>query len=143
MKKTFSIKSLADWDTLAQTIAPDLKAGSILALSGPLGAGKTTFVQALARALGSKDKPKSPTFALMRIYRLKHPKLKRLIHVDAYRIENENDLLVLNLDEELAEPGTILAIEWPENIEKWLRTKKVLHMGIAVGRSPSLRKMQW
>jgi tRNA threonylcarbamoyladenosine biosynthesis protein TsaE len=142
MKKIFSIHSLDDWNALAQQIAPDLVSGSILALSGPLGAGKTTFVQALAKALGSKDKPKSPTFALMRIYRLKHPTLKRLVHVDAYRIENEQDLLVLNLDEELTEPGTMLAIEWPEHITRWLRKKKTLRLSIKLERGQRITRLE-
>jgi tRNA threonylcarbamoyladenosine biosynthesis protein TsaE len=92
----------------------------ILALSGPLGAGKTTFVQELVAFLGSKDVPKSPTFSLLRTYRLQNESFKRLLHVDAYRIENEAEMMILNLDEELEESGTIAAIEWPEQIPLWM-----------------------
>lgn len=118
---TYHIDAFSDWDLCATSIAPELRPGDILALSGPLGAGKTTFTQALARALGSEGDPRSPTFSLMRTYRLNnHPSLKRLIHIDAYRLEKPEDMLALNLEEEMAESGTLLVIEWPENIQAWL-----------------------
>ena len=122
------IKTVDDWKKLAREIAPSLTSGTVLALSGHLGAGKTTFVQALAEILGAKGSPRSPTFSLVRTYKLKtaNDKLTRLVHVDAYRIERAEDLLPLNLDEELAEPGTILVLEWPENAVSWI--KKQLSM---------------
>lgn len=112
-----------EWDAIAKKIAPLLKSGTILTLSGPLGAGKTTFVQSLARLLGATVRPKSPTFALVRTYKLPPTsyKLSRLVHVDAYRLEKPEDLLPLDLDEELEEEGTIVAIEWPENVEAWVK----------------------
>ncbi len=122
----FFIKNLEDWDTLAKKIALRLRPGTIITLSGPLGAGKTTFVQALARVLGSRQTPKSPTFSLVRVHRLV-PKSgstpstpTRIVHVDAYRIEKSEDILPLGLDEALAEPGAILCIEWPEHLASWL-----------------------
>ena len=125
----FLVKHLEDWTTVARSITPHLRSGTILTLSGPLGAGKTTFVQALAKELGSQSAPKSPTFSLLRTYGLKTGSdVRRLVHVDAYRIEKPKDVLPLNLDEELTEPGTILAIEWPENLQAWLdrqTTKKI------------------
>lgn len=111
-----------DWKNVAQAIIQQLKPGTIIALSGPLGAGKTTLVQFLARELGAETNPRSPTFALIHTYHLKNKlSLKRLVHVDAYRIEKPEDILPLNLQEELSEPGTVLAIEWPENIQSWLK----------------------
>ncbi|MSR85116.1 tRNA (adenosine(37)-N6)-threonylcarbamoyltransferase complex ATPase subunit type 1 TsaE [Candidatus Uhrbacteria bacterium] len=133
------IKSLEDWQKVIKTLLPHLKYGTILALSGPLGAGKTTFVQLLAKALGAKVNPRSPTFSLVRNYSLLTTNylLKRLVHVDAYRIEDEKDLLPLNLDEELAEPGTIMAIEWPENIKKWLTHQRtpIIHIDISLQKT--------
>ena len=127
--KKFLIKKLEDWTAVAEAVAESLEPRAILTLSGPLGAGKTTFVQALAKELGSTSAPKSPTFSLLRTYGLKKgADVRRLIHVDAYRIEKPEDVLPLNLDEELAEPGTVLAIEWPENLQAWLErqtTKKI------------------
>lgn len=103
-----------------------------MALQGPLGAGKTTFVQALASVLGAKRVPKSPTFSMLRTYRVSHGKIKRLLHVDAYRIENERDLVPLDLDAELFEPGTVLVLEWPENVKKWLSRHPHMTLKIAI-----------
>ncbi len=116
----------AGWDFIAHDIASRLEAGDVITLQGPLGAGKTTFVQSLARALGIKKTPQSPTFSLMRTYVVpKHPRFKRLVHMDAYRIDDESDLLALDLDSELHEPGTLLVIEWPEKIPTFLKGKSV------------------
>lgn len=116
----FVVITLEDWKSVAETVAQSLKPGSVLALSGPLGVGKTTFVQALAQVLGATRSPKSPTFALVRTYPLKQGNLKRLVHVDAYRIQKPEDLRTLNLEEELAEPGTVMVIEWPEQAGAWI-----------------------
>lgn len=128
--KSFVVHELDDWDMVAGHLASIIKSGSIVTLSGPLGAGKTTLVQYLAKTLGTPRRAISPTFALMRIYKLKGLQapgsIRRLVHVDAYRIEDEKDLVVLDLDEELAEPGTVLLIEWPGNIKGWLADKKGL-----------------
>lgn len=126
--KTYSIPKVESWARVARDIMKHLTPGSIVALSGPLGAGKTTFVQALAREFGIQRLPQSPTFALMRTYpipaRTRHAvSLRRLIHVDAYRIEQEADFLVLDLDEELADGGSVLVIEWPEHVPGWLKKR--------------------
>jgi tRNA threonylcarbamoyl adenosine modification protein YjeE len=74
-------------------------------------------VQALAKALGAKGVPRSPTFSLMRTYQVgKRIGIKRLIHVDAYRLESLGDAHALGLDEELAGNDTVLAIEWAEKL---------------------------
>lgn len=114
------VHQMEDWDLLARQIIPRLQPGTILALSGPLGAGKTAFVQALARALGAGENPRSPTFSLVRSYRVKADPIKNLVHVDAYRLDEEKDALALGLDELLLEPGTILAVEWPEKLRNLL-----------------------
>lgn len=114
------VNELVDWNHLAETMVSGLVAGDILALSGPLGAGKTTFTQALAQTLGVKEVPRSPTFSLMSTYQIhNHPVLRRLVHIDAYRLEKPGDILALNLEEELMEPGSLFVIEWPENIQAW------------------------
>jgi tRNA threonylcarbamoyladenosine biosynthesis protein TsaE len=119
-KVQWDIMTLNAWAAFAKHVATDIHDGDIITLSGPLGAGKTTFVQYLAKELGSKASPKSPTFALMRAYPVSKKGIRRLLHVDAYRIDDERDLLPLDLDEELQERGTVLVIEWPEKIPEWL-----------------------
>jgi len=125
--KKWTLKKEGDWNAVVKTVSSEFKDGDVLAISGVLGAGKTTFVQHFARTLGAKKEAKSPTFALMREYAIRSG---RLLHVDAYRIENERDLLALNLDEELLVPGTMLVIEWPENIPSWLEKKP--HKGLEI-----------
>jgi len=134
---SFILPSIRAWDAFARKIVKRLKPGYILALSGELGMGKTTCVQALARALGIHRLPSSPTFAIMRSYRL--PKsvngIRRLIHVDAYRIENENDLVVLDLEDELSDGCSILVLEWPENVPNWILRHDVTTLHITENKT--------
>lgn len=130
----WNIPTPESWSIVAKAIASRLKDGDILMLLGPLGAGKTTFVQALAEELGAKKTPKSPTFSMLRTYAINKRGLKRLLHMDAYRIDNEADLLPLDLDEELYIPGTILVIEWPEQIPQWLKARKAHQLTISIAK---------
>ncbi len=120
--KKIIVQDEKSWGVVVKEVKKILLPGMILTLQGPLGAGKTTFVQAFAKDVGIEKNIVSPTFSLMRSYIL--PKrvkgIKRIIHVDAYRIENEKDMLALDLSEELADNMSILFIEWPENISRWV-----------------------
>ena len=131
-KKTqeFSLSEVSDWTEVAVRVRELLAPGTIVTLSGPLGAGKTTFVQALAQELGIRERPQSPTFALMRSYRLPKPVngISRLVHVDAYRIEDERDFVTLDLDYELSDGKSVLMLEWPENVKGWLKKRALLKL---------------
>jgi tRNA threonylcarbamoyladenosine biosynthesis protein TsaE len=120
--KRFDVPSVESWERITKEIRSDLRPGMMLALSGPLGAGKTTFVQTLAKALGIVKPTVSPTFSLLRSYRLPKPVngITRLLHVDAYRIEHESELLPLDLDAELSDQETILVLEWPEQVPRFV-----------------------
>jgi tRNA threonylcarbamoyladenosine biosynthesis protein TsaE len=89
---------------------------TIVTLSGELGAGKTTFTQGLAAALGVKEPVTSPTFVIEKIYGLDNQVFERLIHIDAYRLKGAEELKVLGFDELLADEGSLVLIEWPEKI---------------------------
>ncbi len=130
--KRFRVPTEKDWGELAEYVASKIKPGDIVALSGALGAGKTTFVKSLVSALGTRHSVISPTFSLMRSYKIsKRGNLKRILHLDAYRIVRESEILALDLDEELGDGKTALVIEWPENIKKWLgRQASVLELSI-------------
>lgn len=92
--------------------------GSVILLEGDLGAGKTTFTKHLASALGiESDLVHSPTFILKKEYKSAHPHFKRLVHVDAYRFTHPNEAKVLRLEDDLRDPGTVVAIEWPSRME--------------------------
>lgn len=102
---------LADTVALAEAVAPLLVSGGVLLLKGNLGAGKTTFVQALARCYGVTRTVTSPTFTLVNEYPM--PDGRRLVHCDLYRLASPEGFYDLGLDEAL-ERGDRLAIEWPE-----------------------------
>lgn len=94
-----------------------LTGGVVLALYGNLGAGKTKFLQGLAKGLGVKEVVNSPTFNILKLYSVKgHKTIKRFCHIDAYRLNSEKDLIVLGVEEFLFDPETIVAIEWAEKI---------------------------
>jgi tRNA threonylcarbamoyl adenosine modification protein YjeE len=122
---------------LAGLIALKLRPGDTVALSGGLGAGKTTFARALIRALLGDPEAEvpSPTFSLMQTYET--PRLA-LAHVDLYRIGSEAEALELGASEE-AERGALL-VEWPERAPKLL-TPNRLEIRLADGRSPGTRRL--
>lgn len=90
---------------------------SFVAIQGEMGAGKTTFVQALLRELGIEHPDGSPTYAIVHEYVTKLG--INAYHLDCYRIENERDLAQLGLDE-LFEENAYFFVEWPDKIENIL-----------------------
>jgi tRNA threonylcarbamoyladenosine biosynthesis protein TsaE len=101
---------------IAQSLVPQEHA-TILALSGDLGAGKTTFVQTLSRELGVTEVVTSPTFVIMKKYQLSDSLFDALIHIDAYRLKNSHELEVLGWNEMIKDPTNLICIEWPERVE--------------------------
>ncbi len=91
---------------------------SVLALSGELGAGKTTFTQELAKQIGISEVVSSPTFVVMKEYEINYLSWQRLIHIDAYRIESEKEMEVLDFASYLNNENNLICIEWPEKIAK-------------------------
>lgn len=92
------------------------KLATVVALSGDLGAGKTTFVQSLARDLGVKEVIVSPTFTIFKFYETSHSVFKTLIHMDAYRIEHLTELKPLRFSELIQNKDALFCIEWAEKI---------------------------
>lgn len=99
-------------EELACRLAENLRAGTVVALFGGLGSGKTAFVRGLARGLRIDAEVSSPTFALVHEY-AGNPSL---IHFDMFRIETWEDLYTTGYFDYL-ESGVVLAVEWSENIE--------------------------
>lgn len=116
MKKIES-KNINDTKNIAQGILSEIKPGQLLALVGNLGAGKTVFVKALAEALGVEDNVTSPTFVLMKVYNTKHEKIKKLVHVDCYRLEGKEDLADIGLSEYIEDENNLVVIEWADKIK--------------------------
>lgn len=124
--------SAEETQSLAARLAAALPSGSVLALHGDLGAGKTTFVQGLARGLGIQESVTSPTFAILALHRGEGG---TLIHVDAYRLESGRALEDLMIDDFLVAPWWV-AIEWPSKVADWLPAG-ALHLEL--GHTPERR----
>ncbi|MEL0225777.1 MAG: tRNA (adenosine(37)-N6)-threonylcarbamoyltransferase complex ATPase subunit type 1 TsaE [Flavobacteriaceae bacterium] len=110
------IYSLSEIETVAVNLLPHLTSKVIL-VNGEMGAGKTTIIKALCKALNSPDVVSSPTFSLINEYRTAHD--KPLYHFDGYRIENEEEAYDCGADEYLPS-GDVCVIEWSENIASLL-----------------------
>lgn len=107
----------------AKHIAPHEDHATIIALSGELGAGKTTFVQEVARTLGIEEQLSSPTFVIEKIYELpaemfdlRSRTFRRLVHIDAYRLNESRELEVLGWRDISHNPENLILIEWPERV---------------------------
>ncbi|MBI2074353.1 MAG: tRNA (adenosine(37)-N6)-threonylcarbamoyltransferase complex ATPase subunit type 1 TsaE [Candidatus Levybacteria bacterium] len=142
-EKTFITHNFEETQKVAEEFAKKLKGGEVIALHGELGAGKTTFVQGLAKGLGIERRIISPTFIIVRTYKIniKNQKLnikntrfaarrankksKMFYHIDLYRIESEKDLEGLGVREILNDQNSIVAIEWAEKLGKLLPKKRV------------------
>lgn len=121
--ETVTVREVGELEAVAVAVLPELAqkakaCAAVLALSGDLGAGKTTFTQVLARALGVTEPVISPTFVIMKGYALEHADFDTLIHIDAYRLESPEELAVLGFARILAEPRTLVVLEWPERVRE-------------------------
>ena len=118
---SFSVSTSEQMQAFGKQIGALLTAGDVVVLSGPLGAGKTTFVQGLAEELNVQGAVTSPTFVVSRVHKPKGTGLA-LVHVDAYRLSSQSDLVDLDLD---ATKNAAFIIEWGKEFvsgftENWL-----------------------
>jgi tRNA threonylcarbamoyladenosine biosynthesis protein TsaE len=103
---------------------------AVILLRGDLGAGKTTFTKYLAQSLGmERDDVHSPTFILKKEYATPHPTFDKLIHIDAYRFNSPEEAKVLRLEDDLARPGTLMVVEWPDKMT-YLKPDMVMMFGV-------------
>ena len=118
----FITESARQTQKIGRKVATDLikKTPTIIALTGDLGSGKTTFVQGFVKGLGIRKKIISPTFILMRTYKAR--KAKMLYHLDLYRLENnfKEEMENLGVSDIWKEKNNILVIEWAEKIKNLL-----------------------
>ena len=122
MTGVFEVSSVEETWELAKKFAPELKPGDVVCLEGELGAGKTTFTQGLAAALGVPGRVTSPTFCIVQEHRSSSSSTTNcqlpttnffLVHMDLYRLHGEDDVLAIGWEDYLAD-GAILVVEWPE-----------------------------
>lgn len=136
-EREFITKNAAETQKLAGQIAKEVlaekrrKSALVLALEGELGGGKTTFVQGLAKELGVKERILSPTFVIMKHFKIvssfpglasAQPKagkfqVSNLYHIDCYRLDKPEDLIDLGLREILKDPKNLIVIEWADKVK--------------------------
>ena len=112
MKKEYLSLCEADTERIGEQFSAGLRSGSVVAMFGDLGAGKTAFVRGMARGLGLDASVSSPTFTIVNEY----PGERELIHFDMYRLSGADELFDIGWEDYLNR-GAICAVEWSENVE--------------------------
>jgi tRNA threonylcarbamoyladenosine biosynthesis protein TsaE len=106
---------------LAQALKPKANQATVVALSGDLGAGKTTFVKYFAESVGiPATEITSPTFVIMKSYDISANGFKKFIHIDAYRLEKAEEIEKLGWRNLIGGVENLIFVEWPENIKNAL-----------------------
>ncbi len=139
MKKTVIADNLSKTKKLAEFLVGILErqktktsfsptGAAVIALTGDMGSGKTSFTQGFAEALGIKERVTSPTFAIQKVYKLnpmKGTQYEHLIHIDAYRIEDPKEILDLGWEELISNSKNIIIVEWAERIKNILPKDRI------------------
>lgn len=144
MIRKFITKNYEETQKLGEALANEIlkrqagKKAIVLALEGDLGGGKTTFTQGLARGLKIKGQITSPSFVLIKNYRIAPPQspsyigggrregLKNFYHIDCYRLNKPWQLQELGLEEIISAPKNLVVIEWAERVEEILPEDKIV-----------------
>lgn len=124
----FETNSFEETQKIGFDLAQTLRGGEVLALYGDLGAGKTTFMQGLAKGLGIDRTIISPTFIIMRSYIVDSKNasaVRNLYHLDLYRIETEAEAIDIGLMDLVSDAQNVVAIEWPDKVENMLPENSV------------------
>ncbi|EKE15614.1 MAG: hypothetical protein ACD_11C00116G0001 [uncultured bacterium] len=124
--KTFQTINSQQTKNIGKLLTKELSGGEVICLSGDLGAGKTTFTQGLLEGLGLEGPYTSPTFAILKEYKIQNSEkelfnnqcstINKIYHIDAYRIE-EKDLLELGWQDFAEKENCIVIIEWAERVK--------------------------
>ena len=115
MERKIISRSEAETEAFAASLARELPRGTVIALDGDLGAGKTVFSRGFARGLGITEPVSSPTYTIVQEYPLPEGR-GMLYHLDLYRISNSASALAFGVDEFLNDPESVALVEWPERI---------------------------
>lgn len=146
MAETQLLKTAEDTIALGARLGAELRAGDVVVLSGPLGAGKTVLAKGIAAALDVDGPVTSPTFVLAREHRPRRPGAPAMIHVDLYRLLDESDLDLLaeldslDLDTELDD--AVVVVEWGEGLAERL-SERHLDIRLDRGAESEARTATW
>lgn len=110
MNFKFKSKDLEETEKLATKLASVIKAPALILFDGGMGAGKTTFVNAFAKAYGSEDETSSPTFSIINTYNSNKGPIH---HLDLYRLADPDELYMIGF-EDIRDENSVILIEWPE-----------------------------
>ncbi len=126
--------SSEDTIKIARDFANSLKGGEIVCLHGNLGAGKTTFMKGIAEYFGvEKDEIISPTFIIANHIKIKNNiNILNIIHIDAYRIEDENNMLETGFLEYFNDENSIIFIEWSEKIKSFIPNENKIDINFSI-----------
>lgn len=130
-ERRFVSRSPGETQRIGEILGARLQAGDVVASIGELGAGKTCFLQGLARGLGVTEPVTSPTFVLLNQYRGRLP----VYHLDAYRTESLTELLDLGLEEFLYGDG-VTVVEWADKLLPLLPARAIIVRILGVGDEP-------
>ncbi|BBX04368.1 tRNA (adenosine(37)-N6)-threonylcarbamoyltransferase complex ATPase subunit type 1 TsaE [Mycolicibacterium moriokaense] len=143
---TAELSTAADTIALGERLGSQLRAGDVVVLSGPLGAGKTVLAKGIAQALDVEGPVTSPTFVLARVHRARKPDAPAMIHVDLYRLLDDSavDLLAeldsLDLDADLED--AVVVVEWGEGVAERLSDSH-LDIRLERGIDSEVRTAMW
>ena len=119
------INNVSELEKIAQDLIAEAKKGyRLILLKGDLGAGKTTLTQYIAKKCGILGEVTSPTFSIINEYDIDNESIKKMYHLDLYRLKNEHEILALGFDELLASSDLVI-VEWPEKAQDLIYGKRI------------------
>lgn len=110
---------------LGRKLASQLKEGEVLCLYGDLGAGKTTFIQGFIKFFLPQKRVLSPTFIIVRHYRVPSKEVTNIYHIDLYRMKSERQIQDIGLSQLFGNPDTVVFIEWAEKLGNLMPKKRI------------------
>jgi tRNA threonylcarbamoyladenosine biosynthesis protein TsaE len=137
-QKTKNFAKLLAGEILARP--PKISSALVLALTGDLGSGKTTFIQGFCKGAGIKKRITSPSFVLTKSYKLKTKSYKKIYHIDCYRIQKPKEILRLGFKEIINNPQNIVLIEWANRIKKVL-SRNIVWISFGYGKKINQRSI--
>ncbi|QXF83248.1 tRNA threonylcarbamoyladenosine biosynthesis protein TsaE [Rhodococcus pyridinivorans] len=146
-EQTIELPTVEDTEAFGHRLAAELRAGDLVVLDGPLGAGKTALTRGIAAGLGVEGRVTSPTFVIAREHRPGSPEGREpvgLVHVDAYRLGDGpnalDELDALDLDTDLTD--TVVVVEWGGGLVEQLAER---HLRVRLRRDPGtdVRRASW
>ncbi len=141
--KKYITKNEKETFEIGEKFSAKLKGGEVIGLTGELGAGKTVFIKGVARGLGIKKNITSPTFNIMKIYKIRDQKpgsgnqvlrIKSFVHIDAYRLENAEALVDIGIKDYIGEKDTVVVIEWADKVKDLLKKIKYTKVKIRMDK---------